>query len=160
GTSPTISKLSVSHGPTAGGTTVTITGSGFSNASGVLFGSVSAASYTVLSDTQLRVTAPPGMAGVSKVSVTNPVGASADTAADGDLYVGGGGLTPVRSVRLLSTASKVGASGPVAAHTAIGLLVLGKGGVPSSGVAAVVLNVTVSGAQQPGSVTVYRDGTV
>ena len=159
GTSPAITKLSVSHGPTTGGTTVTITGSGFSNTSGILFGSVSAASYTVLSDTQLRVTSPPNTAGVSNVSVTNPVGASADTAADGYLYVDDGGVTSVGPARLLSTVSKVGASGPVAAHTAIGLSVLGKGGVPSSGVAAVVLNVTVSGSQQAGSVTVYRDGT-
>lgn len=39
------------------------------------------------------------------------------------------------------------------------LQVLGRGGVPASGVSAVVLNVTVTGPTGPGFITAYPDGT-
>ncbi|RJT91631.1 hypothetical protein D6T64_01480 [Cryobacterium melibiosiphilum] len=54
-------------GPETGGTTVTITGSCFTGATDVLFGGVSATSFTVVSDTQITAVAP---AGVGIVDVT------------------------------------------------------------------------------------------
>ncbi|WP_197464264.1 IPT/TIG domain-containing protein [Microbacterium sp. TNHR37B] len=55
-------------GPESGGTTVTITGSCFTGATDVLFGDVSATSFTVDSDTQITAVAPPGV-GVVDVTV-------------------------------------------------------------------------------------------
>jgi hypothetical protein len=61
---------------------------------------------------------------------------------------------------LLDTRSGVGAAKiAVAAGSTVHLQVSGQGGVPASGVSAVVLNVTVSAATSPGSLTVTGDGT-
>src|SRR5256886_4417057 len=51
-----------------------------------------------------------------------------------------------------------GGLGPVPGGTAINVRVLGAGGVPASGVAAVVLNVTVTGPTSEGFLTVYPAG--
>jgi hypothetical protein len=64
-------------------------------------------------------------------------------------------LTPLR---LLDTRISLGASGPVAAGRSIALSVLGRGGVPASGVAAVALTVTVTEPAVAGYVTVYPSG--
>ncbi|MBV8295881.1 MAG: IPT/TIG domain-containing protein [Acidimicrobiia bacterium] len=53
-----LSAVDPSSGPRRGGTIVTLTGYGFMGASGVLFGSSSAANFTVVSDTEIRVLAP------------------------------------------------------------------------------------------------------
>src|SRR5207253_9437369 len=57
---PTITGTSPISGPSAGGTSVVITGSNFLNATSVQFGSVNATSYTVNSPTQITATAPAG----------------------------------------------------------------------------------------------------
>jgi len=61
--------------------------------------------------------------------------------------------------RVLDTRSGVGATGPVAAGGTVSLQVTGRGGVPATGVGAVVLNVTVTQAVAAGFVTVYPSGT-
>ena len=71
---------------------------------------------------------------------------------------GAGGLTPLTPSRILDTRYDVGATGPVAAGGTISLQVDGTGGIPASGVAAVVLNVTVTGPADGGYLTVYPDG--
>lgn len=71
---PLVTALSPSQGPVNGGTTVTVTGSGFTGASAVLFGSVPATSFTVLSPTQLTAVTPPQTAGPVSVSVVTPAG--------------------------------------------------------------------------------------
>ncbi len=70
-----------------------------------------------------------------------------------------GGLSPLSPARVMDTRSGVGASGPVAARGTVQLSVLGHGGVPVSGVAAVVLNVTVTEPRAAGYLTVFPDGT-
>jgi hypothetical protein len=70
-----------------------------------------------------------------------------------------GSLVPVAPARLLDTRSGVGASGPVAAWGTVSLQVTGRGGVPASGVAAVVLNITVADTQIAGFITAYPSGT-
>jgi hypothetical protein len=58
----------------------------------------------------------------------------------------------------MDTRTSMGAMGPVAAGATVKLVVLNHGGVPASGVAAVVLNVTVTDTHAPGFVTVFPDG--
>ena len=71
---------------------------------------------------------------------------------------GAGGFTPLTPARILDTRFDVGAVGPVAAGGTISLQVDGAGGIPASGVAAVVLNVTATGPANSGFLTVYPDG--
>lgn len=74
---PVLASLSPDNGPESGGTTVVITGSGFTDASGVTFGDVPAASFTVDSDTQITVTTPVHAPGVVDVRVLHTDGTSA-----------------------------------------------------------------------------------
>jgi hypothetical protein len=69
-----------------------------------------------------------------------------------------GGLTPLTPDRILDTRVDNGASGPVPPTQVISVQVVGRGGVPASGVGAVVLNVTVTDPQFGGYLTVYPDG--
>ncbi|MFK4184523.1 beta strand repeat-containing protein [Streptomyces sparsogenes] len=73
---PTVSTVVPGQGPTAGGNPVMITGSGFTGATQVLFGTTPAPSFTVNSPTQITAIAPPGVAGTSPVNVVTPGGTS------------------------------------------------------------------------------------
>ncbi len=66
---PAITAISPNSGPTSGGTTVTITGTGFTTASTVTFGGTAAASVTYVSATSLRAVTPARVAGVVDVRV-------------------------------------------------------------------------------------------
>jgi len=81
---PTVSNISPTNGPAAGGTTVTINGSGFIGAKDVSFGGIGATDYTVDSDTQITAVSPPG-SGTVDVTVTR-TGTSATGAADQFTY--------------------------------------------------------------------------
>ncbi|QLH23602.1 S-layer family protein [Streptomyces sp. Rer75] len=74
--SPVLSGVTPNQGPATGGTSVTLTGSGFTGATAVRFGSVLASSFTVVSSTQITAVAPPGSAGPVQVTVTGPGGTS------------------------------------------------------------------------------------
>ena len=58
--SPAVTGISPASGPTAGGTSVTITGTNLDAATGVKFGTTAAANFTVNSATQITATAPAG----------------------------------------------------------------------------------------------------
>src|ERR1700722_2734220 len=73
---PVVTLVEPLSGPAAGGTVVTITGSGFTYASAVRFGTKSGTALTIVSDTKITVTAPAGTGAVT-VTVTNPMGPSA-----------------------------------------------------------------------------------
>jgi hypothetical protein len=79
--SPTVSSVEPNGGPVAGGTTVTITGTRFTGASAVTFGSTAAASFTVNSATSITAASPAG-SGAVHVTVTSEEGESATTGAD------------------------------------------------------------------------------
>jgi hypothetical protein len=96
---PAVSGLSVTTGPTTGGTSVVLTGTNFTGATQVKFGGV-AASYTVNSGTQITATAPAGAAGVVDVVVTGPGGSPALAAADQFTYT-----TPAPTVTAVSPTS-------------------------------------------------------
>ena len=70
----------------AGGTSVTITGAGFSGVTGVSFGSTAATHYLVNSTTSITVTSPAGALGMVDVVVTTGDGPSSTSPADKFTY--------------------------------------------------------------------------
>jgi hypothetical protein len=72
---PTVQAIAPASGSNLGGTKVTISGSFFTGATAVNFGTVAATSVTVNSDNQITATAPPmsGFTGPVDVTVTTPV---------------------------------------------------------------------------------------
>lgn len=74
---PTVTDVKPGSGPTTGGTTVTIVGTGLYNATAVKFGGVSAASFNVVSSTSITAVTPVEEAGTADVTVTTPGGTSA-----------------------------------------------------------------------------------
>jgi alpha-tubulin suppressor-like RCC1 family protein len=85
---PTVSDVQPGNGSLAGGTAVTITGTNFTGATAVRFGSSDAASFTVNSRTSITAVSPPGTRGaeLTDVTVTAPGGTSAITSADRFVY--------------------------------------------------------------------------
>jgi len=79
---PVIFSLSRTTGPIAGGTRVSMTGSGFATVRFVKFGSATAASYTVKSLTQIIAVAPEHAAGQVSTSVMTDDGTTPTTSAD------------------------------------------------------------------------------
>ena len=73
---PTVGSLSRDVGSTAGGASLTITGTNFVNGATVAFGSAAVSSVTFVSSTSIRVVAPSHAAGTVDVKVTNPSGAT------------------------------------------------------------------------------------
>ena len=83
---PTVTGVNPNSGPVAGGRTVTVTGTGFTGATKVSFGTAAALNLTVSGDTTLTATSPPGTSGTVAVTVTTPSGTSATTANDHYTY--------------------------------------------------------------------------
>jgi hypothetical protein len=90
---PAVSGISPTSGPEAGGTSVTITGTDFTGATDVEFGSTPASDFTFVSSTQITATAPAGN-GIRDVTVTTPSGTSAISRADLYTYVPGPAPAP------------------------------------------------------------------
>jgi hypothetical protein len=84
---PTVTSISPVTGPAAGGTLVAMTGTGFTGALLVGFGSTQAGSISVLSDTSLVAVSPPGTGNVN-VTVVSPGGISVAAPAAQFGYVG------------------------------------------------------------------------
>jgi len=82
---PTISSLSRTTGPVAGGTKITITGTGFTSVSSVKFGATTG-TYTVTSSTKITVTSPAHAAGTVTISVATAAGTTPSTPADKFTY--------------------------------------------------------------------------
>ena len=76
GVVPVITSLAPTSGPETGGTVVTITGGGFTNATGVTFDGIGGSPFVVNSDTSITVTTPPHAIGPVNVVVQHPNGAS------------------------------------------------------------------------------------
>jgi formylglycine-generating enzyme required for sulfatase activity/CxxC motif-containing protein (DUF1111 family)/subtilisin-like proprotein convertase family protein len=71
---PTISGISPNAGVTSGGAAITITGTGFTGATGVTIGGVATQSLSVVNATTITATAPALAAGLYSVVVTTPFG--------------------------------------------------------------------------------------
>lgn len=76
---PTVTSVSPTGGPLAGGTEVTIVGTGFVGVTDVDFGGTAADSFTVDSSTSITAVTPAKTAGAANVVVTNGDGASTET---------------------------------------------------------------------------------
>jgi hypothetical protein len=72
---PTVTKVAPKFGLAAGGTLVTITGTGFNEVSSVHFGTKAAASFETTSPTSITALSPPGT-GIVDIVVTTPEGES------------------------------------------------------------------------------------
>ena len=160
-------------GSTVGGTTVTITGSGFSSGATVDFGTVAGTSVTVVSSTSITVVSPAEVTGTVNVMVTMNSRTSGIVTGDQFSYEAAyTALTPTRICDTRSAASIGGtgdvASGvsgqcansgtPLSASSPLDVTVAGIAGVPTTGVSAVVLNVTSVNQATAGFVTVYPAG--
>ena len=82
GAPPSIAKLSMKKGPAMGGTTLTVSGSGFFEASAVDFGPGNAASILSVTNTAIVLTTPPSATGTVEVTVTTPFGTSSASSGD------------------------------------------------------------------------------
>ncbi len=91
---PVVSGVAPSEGPPAGGSEVTITGSGFAEVSEVLFGSVPATSVVVDSPSEITATAPAGSETVD-VKVVTAHAASEPSHADSFTYTAKPSVTAV-----------------------------------------------------------------
>lgn len=122
---PSVTKVVPGHGPTAGGTEVTISGGNFNEATEVRFGATPAASFHVENAAEVVAVTPPGAAGKAHVTVTTPKGTSETSTKDLFVYEepetgggpGGGGGEPTHEPTTStngSTKTGAGASGGVA----------------------------------------------
>jgi hypothetical protein len=83
---PTVTLVTANSGTSLGGTSVTITGTGFKAGATATFGGVAATSVTVVTDTSITAVTPAHAAGAVSVVVTN-VDAQSGTLAAGYTYV-------------------------------------------------------------------------
>ena len=113
-----ISSAGPNSGPAAGGTTVTLSGSGFTPSASVSFGGIAAPSVVVVSSTELQAVTPTHASGTVSVAVTeNPHNQSA-TLAGGFTYTSSSPTT-------LSVSGASPATGPTSGGTAV--TITGKG---------------------------------
>ncbi len=85
---PRVTGISSGQGPSSGGTSLTISGDGFTAATAVDFGSIPAASFSVTSDTSITAVAPAEAPGSVAVSVTSPGGTSLPISGDRFTFYG------------------------------------------------------------------------
>jgi len=97
------------------------------------------------------------------VNIRNGSTATTNVVADIMGYITGSGTTGAfraadQPVRILDTRIGNGRFGPIPANQDVKLQVTGRGGVPTSGVTAVILNVTVTDCGSFGYISVYASG--
>ncbi len=136
----------MTSGGIAGGVEVTILGSGFTGASSVMFGSVAADDFTILSDTALQALAPAQAAGTIDITVVSVGGTSSTSSADHFTYAAPSAPT----VTGLSTSTATTAGTTLVTLTGTGFSSASEvdfGGVPAS--TFVILSDTTIGAIAP-----------
>ena len=105
GTQPAVDSVNPAVGPTTGGTSVTLTGCGFTGATSVHFGATAAPTFTVNSDTKITATSPAHAAGPVDVTVTTPQGTSPTQPGDTFTYIAPG--THCTSVAITAVPNQV-----------------------------------------------------
>ncbi|MDR3502421.1 MAG: IPT/TIG domain-containing protein, partial [Legionella sp.] len=133
---PTLATITPSSGTTSGGTTITLTGTGFVPGTTVLLDGIDAVNVQVLNNTTLTAVTPAHASGAVNVEVNNGAGVATLTGAF--TYVGGGlslsGITPF-------TGSVAGGTVITLSGTNLsGTTSVTVGGVPATGVTVVDAN--------------------
>ncbi len=77
----TVTSVTPADGPAAGGTTVTVKGTGFTGATAVHFGDIAAESFSVKSGTKIKAVAPAGT-GIAHITVVTSAGTNAPASSD------------------------------------------------------------------------------
>ena len=145
---PTFTSIAPASGVVPGGTSVIITGTGFTGATAVTFGGTAATSYTVNSPSQITATTPAHAAGVVNVVITTAGGTATGTGAY--TYV----VIPIPTFLTIAPVS-----GPIAGGSIVGITGTGFTGataVTFDGVAATsytVVNSTHITATTPAHAT-------
>ncbi|MFA7296399.1 MAG: IPT/TIG domain-containing protein [Dehalococcoidia bacterium] len=145
----TVSSVTPTSGSTAGGTVVTVAGSGFTSGSTVRFGSAQAGGVQFVSSTQINATTPPGSAGVVSVTVTSALNESASAAAAFTYTTGTTTTTPTQTTGALTVSGVTPNVGTSAGGSIV--TVTGTGFQPNAAVLFGLLpatNVTVVGPSQ------------
>jgi PKD repeat protein len=117
---PAVTEVSPTSGPAAGGTLVTLIGTGFTGATAVRFGTTAGTGMTVNDDTNITVTSPAHAAGIVNITVTTPGGTSATSTDTEFTYTARPTVTAVSP-----------ASGPLTGATAVTLTGTGFTGATS-----------------------------
>lgn len=133
---PAIASVDPTSGPTSGGTTVTIVGSGFQGGATLSIGGVPVSPVTVSSGTQLSFVTPTWGAGAANIVVTNPDGQSAT--ATGAFTFG----TPTPALTSVSPTS-----GPIAGGTTVTISGTGFERSGATQAAVIIGGVTCTGVQ-------------
>lgn len=157
---PAVTGVSPGSGPSAGGNTVTVTGTGLAGATAVAFGTVPATSFTVNSDTSITATVPAGAVGVDDVTVTTPGGTSPISAADQYIYhptctttITGNHSTPITVSSGLTCLVNATQAGQVTVAAGAALSVTGST-ISGSVTATNPAGITYCGSTQSGNLTV------
>ncbi len=140
---PAVAEVKPAGGSVAGGQSVTVTGIGFTGATGVSFDKVPASDLAISGDTRLTVTSPAADAGgIVHITVTTPRGTSATSAADRFTYDSAkDGGTPAPAVTGVKPAGGSVAGGQRVTVTGGGLagaagVISGKAAAPDLAVSA------------------------
>ncbi len=169
---PAIASLTPTYGPQTGGTTVTITGTGFTGATGVTFGGAPGTAFTVVNDTTITVTTPAHAPGAVGVIVQHPNGASSPGTFTFDVVPGAptiSGLAPDHGPARGGTTVTISGSGFTGATSvtiggqSVPFTVVGDGTItittPAHAAGAVPIVVTTPVGSTPPAPFTYDAGT-
>jgi IPT/TIG domain-containing protein len=155
---PLVSGSTPSFGPTAGGTVLTIVGSGFRAPATVTVGGVAATGVTVVDSTRITATTGPHAAATVDVVVTNPDSQST-TLTGGFTYSSGAGFFTLAPCRILDTRNPNGPLGgpAISAGGTRTFAVAGHCGIPSSA-RALSANITITQSSSAGDIRAFAAG--
>jgi len=131
---PSVTGVSPDAGLQEGGTSVTITGAGFSEATSVKFGASDASAFTINSPTSITATAPAESAGTVDVTVANAGGTSATGAADQYTFVAKGHAPSITSLSAKKGPAEGGNAVTITGTGFVGVTAVDFGSTPATSV--------------------------
>ena len=172
-----MTSITPTSGSTAGGTSVTIMGTGFTSSATVMFGTITATAVTYNSPISITAISPAESAGTVNVTVTTTGGTSSTSSTDQFTYltpITGEAYTPINPQRLADTRcsavpqpSYCSSENLPTANASLGTLAAGKSeNVVVTGVdaipltaTAVVVNMTAVNMTGGGYLSIYPEGS-